>query len=58
MAALAQCAHNKNAHVLSWLRMLRLSSDPDALFLPPDRISQEALNVLAKCAPARLNVSS
>ena len=48
VAALAMSAYNKNAHVLSWLRLLRMPSRPDALFLPPEDIPDEALGVLAR----------
>ena len=44
-------AYNKNAHVLSWLRLMKMPHEPEALFLPPGRISSEALAVLARCCP-------
>ena len=49
VAALAMSRLNKNAHVLSWLRLMRLPEDPRELFLQPTDISKEALAVLARC---------
>ena len=55
VAALALCAHNKNAHVLSWLRLMRMPTRADALFLQHDEIPAEPLGVLARWVTSHLN---